>query len=251
MRLTVLIAVWAMSTVYSAHSGHGYAQDFNTGLEAFKRKQFDTARTQFRPLAEAGEARAQYYMGIIHLRRSETQKAIRYFKLSAAQGVRSAQYNLGVIFAKGDGVEQDFETALKWYAMAGAKGHPNAQYNLGVFYRDGLGIAADGRKAVEWFSKAAENGNAFAQINLARMYTLGRIVRKDLIRAYMWLEITQRPFGRARDTSSRAANARIANVRNSAVDARKLLAEQMPPGDIGRAKARARDWLAKFAAPEK
>lgn len=245
-RLSVLISIWAVSTVYSAHVGHGYAQDFSKGLEAYKRKQLDAAQAEFRPLADAGQANAQYYMGIIHLQRSEILKALAYFKLSAAQGTRSAQYNLGVIFAKGDGVSKDFEEAIKWYALAGEQGHPNAQFNLGVFYRDGLGTTVNGRKAVEWFTKAAENGNVFAQINLARIYTLGNVAPKDLSRAYMWLEITQHPFGRTRDTSNRAANARISKVRNSAVEAKILLAEQMSPGDVERAKMSAREWLQKI-----
>lgn len=244
-RIPALLFVLAVSTICSAHVSPGYAQDFNKGLDAYKRQQFDAARAEFHPLAEAGHAAAQYYMGNLHLRQADTSKAVAYFTKSADQGFRSAQYNLGVIFARGDGVAQDPEAALKWYGLAAAQGHPTAQFNLGVFYRDGLGTAADGRKAVEWFTRSAENGNVFAQINLARIYTLGKVVPKDLTRAYMWLEITRNPYGRQ---TNRAAGDRIANVRNSAVAAKKLLEEQISPADIARAKERARDWLGKFGA---
>jgi hypothetical protein len=221
-KLAILLIVCAVSTVYSAHIGHSYAQ-----------KSPDAAR-------------AQYNLGNLHLQRSEIPKAIEYFKLSADQGFRSAQYNLGVIYARGDGVEKDPEEAFKWYALAAAQDHPTAQYNLGAFHRDGLGTAADGSKAVEWFTRAAKNGSAFAQINLARIYTLGKIIPKDLNHAYMWLEITKNPFGRARNTHSQAAKDRITNVRNSAVAAQKIIEEQISPTEVERAKARARAWLGKF-----
>jgi hypothetical protein len=182
-------------------------------------------------------------MGNLHLQRSETDKAIAYFRRSPDQGFRSARYNLGVIFARGDGVEKDAEAAFEWYGLAAAQGHATAQFNLGVFYRDGLGTAADGRKAVEWFTRSAENGNVFAQINLARIYTLGNVAPKDLTHAYMWLEIARNPFG---PQSNRAAGDRIANVRNSAVAAKRLLEEQIATADIARAEDRARNWLGKF-----
>ena len=226
-KLAVLLTVCAVSTVYSAHVGYSYAQ-----------KQSDTAQ-------------AQYNLGNLHLRRSEIQQAIEYFRLSADQGLRSARYNLGVIYSRRDGLEKDPGEDIKWYALAAAQGHPTAQFNLGVFYRDGLGTAADGRKAVEWFTRSAENGNVFAQINLARIYTLGKVAPKNLTRAYMWLEIARNPFSRARNTHSRALNDRIANVRNSAVTAKKLLEEQISSADTLRAKERARDWLGKFGTAGK
>ena len=247
-RLTALLSVWAVATVGSAQSGPSHAQDFDKGRDAYQRNHFDAARAEFHPLAEAGHATAQYYMGNLQLRRSETKTAIAYFTKSADQGFRSAQYNLGVIFARGDGVAKDPEAAFKWYGMAAAQGHPTAQFNLGVFYRDGLGPAADGRKAIEWFTRSAENGNVFAQINLARIYTLGKVAPKDLTRAYMWLEIARNPFG---PQANRAPSDRIANVRNSAITAQNLLEEQISPADIARAKERARDWQGKLGTAGK
>lgn len=262
------------------------AQDFNKGLKAYKQQRFAAARAEFQPLAQAGNARAQYYMGALfaqgrgverdldkaegwisraaaqgharalyslgnlHRRRGETVEAIRYFRQSAEKGIRSAQYNLGVMYATGDGVEKAPEEAIKWYRQAAENGHANAQYNLGVFYREGLGTPADPKRALEWLTQAAENGNAFAQINLARMYTLGNGVPKDLTRAYKWLEVLQHPFGKA-GANGVTANARIADIRNSAVAARKLLEEQMPPGHVARAKSDAQGWLAERGSARK
>ena len=43
-----------------------------------------------------------------------------------------AQFNLGVIYAKGQGVMQDYKEALKWYKLAAEQGYVMAQNNLGA-----------------------------------------------------------------------------------------------------------------------
>ena len=40
-------------------------------------------------------------------------EAVRLFKLSAAQGLATAQLNLGVMFARGEGVAQDYVRAYQ------------------------------------------------------------------------------------------------------------------------------------------
>lgn len=276
------LGVSALLTGYSAQYAPVLAQSFGDGMAAYKGKRYEAARTEFQPLADAGYADAQYYMGIlfalgrgverdihqaeswllkaaqqghtgaqysvgaIHLQRSDIPQAIDYFKLAAAKGHRSAQYNLGVIYAKGHDVEKDLEQAFKWYSLSAANGHPNAQFNLGVFYRDGLGTDANAHKALEWLTEAARNGSVLAQNNLARMYALGRNVPKDLVRSYMWLETAELGDNRRRNPHNRQSSAESAQTASNTRSAKKILAEQMPPGDIRRARALAQDWVEKF-----
>ena len=49
-----------------ASGGSGYAQDFNKGLDAYKRGDFATALRELKPLAEQGDAEAQLSLGIIY-----------------------------------------------------------------------------------------------------------------------------------------------------------------------------------------
>ena len=42
------------------------AQDIDAGLDAFERSDFAAALVELRPLAEQGEARAQFSLGIIY-----------------------------------------------------------------------------------------------------------------------------------------------------------------------------------------
>ncbi len=44
---------------------------------------------------------------------------------------------LGLIYAKGQGVKQDFAEAANWYRKAAEKGNAFAQTNLGLFYAQG------------------------------------------------------------------------------------------------------------------
>ncbi|MAG00089.1 MAG: hypothetical protein CL388_02625, partial [Acidiferrobacteraceae bacterium] len=85
--------------------GTGCGPDFDKGLAATQSGHFATALREWRPLAEQGDARAQF--------------------------------NLGVMYVKGQGVPQDDKTALKWYTLAAEQGLADAQTNLGNMYRKG------------------------------------------------------------------------------------------------------------------
>ena len=64
--------------------------NYKAGLEAYERGDYATALREWRPLAEQGDA--------------------------------SAQYNLGLLYTNGQGVPQDFVQAYKWYYLASASG---------------------------------------------------------------------------------------------------------------------------------
>lgn len=109
------------------------AQDFNEGVRAYNRGDYETALSAFRPLAEQGHA--------------------------------SAQYNLGVMYRNGKGVAQDYREAVRWYRLAAEQGDASAQYNLGVMYANGEGMAQDYITAHVWLNIAAANGNTKASEN--------------------------------------------------------------------------------------
>ena len=47
------------------------------------------------------------------------------------------------MFAKGQGVPQDYAEALKWFRKAADQGEATAQYDLGVLYAEGQGVSQD------------------------------------------------------------------------------------------------------------
>ena len=81
------------------------------------------------------------------------------WKPLAEHGDASAQYTLGLMYARGDGVPQDYKTAVKWFRLAAEQGNAVAQYNLGVMYKNGQGVIQDDVYAHMWWNIAASSGN--------------------------------------------------------------------------------------------
>ncbi len=81
----------------------------------------------------------------------------------AELGDAEAQYNIGVMFDEGAGVSQDLAAAADWYRRAGEQGFLDAQTNLGMMYYHGQGVERDLQEAANWFRTAADQGDAEAK----------------------------------------------------------------------------------------
>ena len=101
----------------------------------------------------------QFQQGIEATTRGDYQTAFKLWLPLAEQGEANAQYNLGLMYDKGQGVKQDDVEAVKWYRQAAEQGYAKAQYNLGVMYYQGEGVRQDKGQAKEWFGKACDNGH--------------------------------------------------------------------------------------------
>lgn len=87
--------------------------------------------------------------------RGDYTQAARLFRPLAEQGIAAAQFNLGMMYAKGQGVQQDYQVALKWYRRAAEQGNASAQSNLGLMYEKGRGARQDFIRSYMWDSLAA------------------------------------------------------------------------------------------------
>jgi len=87
-------------------------------------------------------------------------EAPKGYRLAAEQGDALAQYNLGVMYAKGQGVVQDYKEAAKWYRLAAEQGSAEAQSNLGFLYEEGQGVPQDYVEAHMWFNLGGASGDA-------------------------------------------------------------------------------------------
>jgi TPR repeat protein len=92
-----------------------------------------------------------------------------------------AQYYLGVMYANGQGVEQDFDEAAKWYGKAAKQGVPQAQFRLGELYTKGQGVPQDFEYACAWFTVATHLGHA--QASKALENTSQRLSPEELAEA--------------------------------------------------------------------
>ena len=127
--------------------------------------------------------------GVAAFNAKDYATALREFLPLANQGNAPAQYNLGLMYEGGRGVPKDEAQAVAWFRKAAEQGNATAQYNLGVMYDNGRGVPKEEAQAVAWYRKAAEQGNAMAQTNLGLMYFIGRGVQKDVVLTYMLYNI--------------------------------------------------------------
>jgi TPR repeat protein len=77
----------------------------------------------------------------------------------AELGDAEAQYNLGVMYDEGAGMGQDLAKAADWYRKAADQGFVDAQINLGMMYYHGQGFTRDHAEAAKWFKRAASQGD--------------------------------------------------------------------------------------------
>ena len=77
----------------------------------------------------------------------------------AELGDAEAQYNLGVMFDEGAGIDRDLGKAAEWYRKAADQGFVDAQINLGMMYYHGQGFTCDHAEAAKWFRRAAGQGD--------------------------------------------------------------------------------------------
>ena len=186
----------ALLLLAAALCGSTAMAGLDEGLNALHRNDFAAAAKELRPLAERGDAEAQYRIGLMYeygkgYPQDKTQ-GIVWFKKAAAQNHADAQTELGIIYAIGDGVKQDDALAVAWLQKGATQGNATAQYNLGLWYAKGQGVKLDNAKAIEWWRKAGAQGMTVAQWKLGVAYENGEGVNKDALLAYVNYAIAAR-----------------------------------------------------------
>lgn len=154
--------ILAVASALALVAGPAWAE-YQAGLDAHLRGDFETAFAEWSETAEEGDARAQYGLGIMYRNgdgvEEDAVKAAEWLIKSADQGFAGAQFNLGVMYQKGAGVERDDTIAAKFYEAAAIQGLAQAQYNLGVLHQLGMGVDRDLVEAYVWFTMAGLQGN--------------------------------------------------------------------------------------------
>ncbi len=96
----------------------------DSAYDAYQRGDYAAAYRAWLPLAEAGDAEAQFNLGILYdLGQGVALSKLRsatWYRRSAEQGFAAAQYNLAVMFANGEGVPQNNVLAYALFDLAAA-----------------------------------------------------------------------------------------------------------------------------------
>ena len=212
--------------------------DLETAQKAYDRGDFSSAFNEWIPMAEQGNAEAQYRVGRLYERGEgvslEDSRAAHWYGLAAKQGHVEAQTNLGYLYATGRGVPKDRSQASRWFRSAAEKGDDFAQEQLAVLYELGDGVQEDQVEAARWYLAAAEQGKAVSQFSLALKYSSGRGVPKDLAQAFLWNCLAASQLGPEGDA-----------VRESAAVNIYLLLKKMTPEELLAAQKLLKEWKPK------
>jgi TPR repeat protein len=184
-----LLGALAIAAAFAAPAA---ADPLDDGVTAYHDKEYAKAAELWRPLAESGNAGAQYLLGSLYL--------------------------------EGHGVEHNDAMAFMWFQRAASQGDAAAQYNVGASYAAGTGVQRSAVDAVKWFRRAADQGVVFAQLNLGLLYAAGNGVPQDSVEALKWLELAffALPAGGPRSDVARAMTDVTEKMTREQIDEAKL-----------------------------
>jgi uncharacterized protein len=145
------------------------AQSVKSGIEAWQRADYSAAVAIWRPLAEKGDADAQFNLGQAYrLGRGvpiNLAAAKTWFERAAASGHLDAETTLGLLlFQNGDQSQ-----GLKWLKQAAEQGEPRAQLVYGTALYNGDGVSQDRMLGYAFVSRAAAQGLTPAKDTLAQL----------------------------------------------------------------------------------
>ncbi len=152
-RLSALVLAATLSLL----SAVAWSGDFKKGWDAYNALNYAAAKAEWEALADAGDARSAYGMGLL--------------------------------YGNGFGVDMNDELALKYYEIAAEQGHGDAAFSLAVMHQNGWGVPADDGEANKWYLVAAKTGNTEAQMALGRYYAMDFLDTYDPVQAYKWFDL--------------------------------------------------------------
>ena len=157
MRRFPALLFGAFLTLYAIGAASG---DFKKGWAAYNSLDYATAKAEWQPLADSGDA--------------------------------NSAYGMGLLYGNGFGVDMNDELALKYYGIAADQGHSDAAFNLAVMHQNGWGVPMDEKKANAWYAVSAEQGNTEAQMALGRYFAMDFLDTYDPVEAYKWFSLAER-----------------------------------------------------------
>ncbi|SUZ82048.1 uncharacterized protein METZ01_LOCUS34902, partial [marine metagenome] len=69
--------------------------------------------------------------------KEDYRTSFEIFQPLAEQGNAKAQFHLGFLYRIGQGVNQDFQKAYHWYSLSAEQGYAEAQYKVGLMHFKG------------------------------------------------------------------------------------------------------------------
>lgn len=152
------------------------------GFAAYQAGDFKKAYTIWLPLAEAGNAEAQFRIGRLYSLgegfKSSGELALRWYRKAAVKGHVIAKFNIGLVYFKGEIVERNYEKSYLLFQELANNGYPSSQTVVGIMLVNGLGVLEDSIEGVKWIFIGLSNGDKEAE--QALMYCKQIIPEKEI-----------------------------------------------------------------------
>lgn len=101
------------------------------GYDAYRNKDYARAHSLLMPQAEAGDAQAQFTIGMMHRygygRPADPKEAVRWFRMAADKHYSPAEYNLGSMYGTDPAISRDYDAAVYWLNRAHSHGNAGAK----------------------------------------------------------------------------------------------------------------------------
>ena len=146
------------------------ADNLDEGAKAYSAGDFSAAGEKWRPLAEAGDALAQFNLALLHDSHEsgmfDSARATDWYRRAALQGFAAAQLNLAAAYQNGRGVSKDTASALFWLLVAsraedsaiGARAAEAAQQIAALLRKEENDLAAE--RAKNWRANPESQASA-------------------------------------------------------------------------------------------
>jgi cell division septation protein DedD len=128
----------------------------------------------------AGSAMADTKAGYDAWMAGDHAAAVAQWRPLADKGDADAQYNIGYAYSRGQGVPKDTKIAQSWFEKAAQQGHAPSQIMLGLaLFQNG-----ERQRAMPWIRRGAELGDPRSQYVLGTAHFNGDLAQKDWVKAY-------------------------------------------------------------------
>jgi len=146
--------------------------DVKEGVDAWQAGNYQAAVAEWRPLALAGDADAQFNLGQAYkLGRgvpADMAQAEAWYRRAAKQGHLQAEDNLGLVLFTANRRQE----AMPFILASASRGEPRAQYVLGTAHFNGDLAAKDWPRAYALTKRASDAGLGIASARLAQLDNL-------------------------------------------------------------------------------
>ena len=179
---------------------------YGEGVSAFQAGNYDEALQQWLPLAEAGDADAQYNAACMFAKGTGTAQNValagKWHRRAAENDRFAARWDWlanhedhgfsWLLFKEAPSNRFRYSIVLKltdgntmiWDCATEDRDSADIFFRVGVMYeKGGMGLPQNYSEAAKWYERAIERGNVHAQTLLAYLYISGKGVERDLNRA--------------------------------------------------------------------